>query len=151
MIAHGAEHARLRVVEGHVIRKTADVQFGVVMTARIAATDEHTVSTVSPHVGQRHGLVVKQKVRDCPGHAASKRGLSGSALVSGPVVSRVFRQKRGVLAEIGHSQIKIEPLCNEAAPRPLTICGGETCPQPTCRPATSPLHRSARRGRLARE
>ena len=82
---------------------------------------------------------------------SSKRGLSGSALVSGSVVSRVFRQKRGVLAEIGHSQIKIEPLCNEAAPRPLTICGGETCPQPTRRPATSPLHRSARRGRLARD
>ena len=29
------------------------------------------------------------------GHAASKRGLSGNALVSGPVVSRVFRQKVG--------------------------------------------------------
>ena len=32
-------------VEGHVIRTTADVQFGVEMTVRIAATDEHSVST----------------------------------------------------------------------------------------------------------
>jgi hypothetical protein len=53
MIAHCAEHAWLQVVEGHVIRKTADVQFGVVMTARIAATDEHSVSTVASQVGQR--------------------------------------------------------------------------------------------------
>jgi len=41
MIAHRAEHAWLLVVEGHVIRKTADVQFVVVMTGRIAAEDEH--------------------------------------------------------------------------------------------------------------
>jgi uncharacterized low-complexity protein len=33
------------------------------MAARIAATDEHSVSTVTSHVGQRHGLVVEQKVR----------------------------------------------------------------------------------------
>jgi hypothetical protein len=30
MIAHCAEHAWLQTVEGHVIRKTADVPFGVV-------------------------------------------------------------------------------------------------------------------------
>ena len=66
------------------VMKTADVQFGVVMTT----TDEHSVSTLASHVGQRHGLIVKHQVRDRPGHAASKRGLSGSALVSGPVVSR---------------------------------------------------------------
>jgi hypothetical protein len=29
--------------------------------------------------------------------------------------------KRRVLAELGHSQIQIEPLCNEAAPRPFRI------------------------------
>jgi hypothetical protein len=39
MIAHCAEHAWLQVVEGHFIRKTASVQFGVVVTARIAAAD----------------------------------------------------------------------------------------------------------------
>ena len=33
-------------------------------------------------------IFVEYKVRDRPGHAALKRGLSGSALVSGPVVSR---------------------------------------------------------------
>jgi hypothetical protein len=43
---------------------------------------------VGSHVGQRHGLVVKQLIRDRPGHAALKRGPSGSALVSGPVVFR---------------------------------------------------------------
>jgi len=37
MIARCAEHAWLHVVEGHVIQKTADIQFGTVMTARIAA------------------------------------------------------------------------------------------------------------------
>ena len=63
----------MKVVEGDVIRKAAEVQSGAVMTARIAATDEHAVSTVTSHVGQRHGLVVEQKVRDCPGHRLSKR------------------------------------------------------------------------------
>jgi hypothetical protein len=56
MIAHCADHAWLRVVEDHVIRKTADVQFGVMMTALIAATDEQPASTVTSPVGQRHGL-----------------------------------------------------------------------------------------------
>jgi hypothetical protein len=36
---------------------------------------------------------VKQEVWDRPWHAALKRGLGGSALVSGPVVSRVLRQE----------------------------------------------------------
>jgi hypothetical protein len=39
-----------------------------VPSARIAATDEHPISTVTSHVGQQQGLVVEQKVRDCPGH-----------------------------------------------------------------------------------
>jgi hypothetical protein len=39
MITHCADHAWLYVVGDHVIRKTADVQFGVMMTARIAAID----------------------------------------------------------------------------------------------------------------
>ena len=50
MIAHCADHAWLRVVEDHVVRKTADVQFGVMMTARIAATDEQPASTVTSPV-----------------------------------------------------------------------------------------------------
>jgi hypothetical protein len=88
MIARCAEHAWLQVVEGHVIRKTADVQFGVVMTVWIAAADEHVATPVGSHVGQRHGPIVKQLIRDHPGHAALKRGLSGSALISGSVVFR---------------------------------------------------------------
>ena len=79
MIAHCADHAWLQVVEGHVIRETTDVQFGIVMTARIAATDKHSVSTVASHVGQRQGLVVEQKVRDCPWHRLSKRDRSRRA------------------------------------------------------------------------
>ena len=67
------------MVEGHIIRKTADIQFGVEMTVRIAATDEHSVSTVNTHVGQRQGLVVKQEVRDCLGHRLSERERGQSA------------------------------------------------------------------------
>jgi hypothetical protein len=43
---------------------------------------------VASHVGQRHGLIVEYKVRDRPGHAALKRGLSGSAPRSIPGVLR---------------------------------------------------------------
>ena len=74
MIAHGAEHARLEVAEGHVIRKTADVQFGIAMTVRIAANDKHMFSAVASHVGQPHGLIVKYQVRDRPRHLTLKRG-----------------------------------------------------------------------------
>ena len=88
MIAHGAEHPPLQLHKGHVVGEPADVQFGVVITVRIAAIDEHMFSAVTSHVGQPHGLVVEYKVRDRPGHAALKRGLSANALVSGPVVSR---------------------------------------------------------------
>ncbi len=88
MIAHCAKHAWLQAVEGHFIRKTASVQFGVVMTARIAAADDHMSSPEASHIRERHGLVVKQQVRDRPGHSALKRGLSRCALISGPVVFR---------------------------------------------------------------
>ena len=53
-----------------------------------AAADEHVATPVGSHVGQRHGPIVKQLIRDRPGHAALKRGLSGRALISGPVVFR---------------------------------------------------------------
>jgi len=56
MIADRTNHARLHVVESDVIGEAADVQFSVAMTVRIAATDEHSVSTVASHVGQRHWL-----------------------------------------------------------------------------------------------
>ena len=49
-----------------------------------AAADEHVATPVGSHVGQRHGPIVKQLIRDRPGHAALKRGLSGNTLVSGP-------------------------------------------------------------------
>jgi hypothetical protein len=73
MVTLRAEHARLWVAERHVIRKAADVQFDVVMTVRISANDKQMVSAVAPHVGQSHGLVLEQKVRDCPWHRLSKR------------------------------------------------------------------------------
>jgi len=49
MIAHGAEHPPLQLPKGHVVGEPADVQFGVVITVRIAATEKHAVSTVSSH------------------------------------------------------------------------------------------------------
>jgi hypothetical protein len=39
---------------------------------RIAATDEHSVSPVAPHIPERHRLVVQEEVWDCPGHPLSK-------------------------------------------------------------------------------
>jgi hypothetical protein len=88
MIANGAKHPRLQISIRHVVGKAANVQFGVVMAVWIPANDKHMFSAVASHVAERHGLVVKHQVRNCPGRAASKRGLSGSALVPGPVVSR---------------------------------------------------------------
>src|SRR5882724_934929 len=79
MIAHCAEHPWLQIAKGHVVGEPANVQFGVVMTVWIAANDKHRFSNVGPHVGQRHGLVVKYEVRDRPGHLLSKRGCGRSA------------------------------------------------------------------------
>jgi hypothetical protein len=88
VIALGAEHPWLQIAECHAVGEPADVQFGVVGAIRIAAIDEHVATPAGSHVGPPHGLIVEYKVRNRPGHAALKRGLSGSALVSGPVVSR---------------------------------------------------------------
>src|SRR5882762_5744176 len=52
------------------------VDFSVVETVRITAIDENMVSAVTSHVGQRHGLIVKQKVRDCPRHTPIKAPLA---------------------------------------------------------------------------
>jgi hypothetical protein len=71
VVAHGAEHPRLHIAKGHAVGEAADVQFGVVITVRIAANDKRMFSAVTSHVGQRHGLVVKHQVRDCPGHSTS--------------------------------------------------------------------------------
>ena len=70
MIAHRAEHPPLRLPKDHVVGEPADVQFGVVVTVRIAAIDEHVATPVGSHVGQPQ-LVVKYKVRDRPGHPPS--------------------------------------------------------------------------------
>jgi hypothetical protein len=74
MIAHGAEHPWLQIAERYLVGKFADVKLSVVVEVRMAAIDEHAVSTVTSHVGQRHGLVVKQQVRDRPGHSPSNCG-----------------------------------------------------------------------------
>jgi hypothetical protein len=73
MIAYCAEHPGLQISIGHVVGKTADVQFGVVGAIRIAANDKHMLSTVASHVAQLCGFVVKHQVRDRPGHTALKR------------------------------------------------------------------------------
>src|SRR5258705_6513413 len=41
VIAPGAGHPPLQLPKGHVVGEPADVQFGVVITVRIAAIDEH--------------------------------------------------------------------------------------------------------------
>ncbi len=79
MIADCTDHARLQVAECDVVGKTAGVDFSVVVAVRIAAADEHTVSPDAPHVGERHGLVVEQKVWDCPGHPQCLSRISGWA------------------------------------------------------------------------
>jgi hypothetical protein len=56
MIAHGAKHPPLQLPKGQVGGEPADVQFGVVITVRIAAIDEDVATPVGSHVGQRHGL-----------------------------------------------------------------------------------------------
>jgi hypothetical protein len=69
MIAHGAKHPGLQISKRHVVGKAAGVDLSVVVAVWIAAIDEHSVSTVAPHIRERHRLVVKQQVRDRPGHA----------------------------------------------------------------------------------
>jgi hypothetical protein len=71
MIAHGAEHPPLQLSKSHVVGEPADVQFGVVITIRIAGIDEHVATPVGSHVGQRHGLIVKHQVRGRPRHSPS--------------------------------------------------------------------------------
>src|SRR6266851_5278527 len=71
MIAHGAKHPGLQISKGHVVGKAAGVDLSVVVTVRIAAVDEHVSSPEAAHIRERHGLVVKQKVRD-PSRASTK-------------------------------------------------------------------------------
>jgi hypothetical protein len=59
MIARGAKHSRLQIPKGHVVRKAAGVDLGVVVTVRIAATDGHMSSPEASHIRERHGLIVK--------------------------------------------------------------------------------------------
>jgi hypothetical protein len=58
----------LQIPEGHITGKAAGVDLGVVVAVRIAATDDHMGSPEASHIRERHGLVVKQQVRDRPGH-----------------------------------------------------------------------------------
>jgi hypothetical protein len=68
MIAHGAEHPGLQISKGHVVGKAASVDLSVVVAVRIAAVDEHVGSPVASHIREWNGLVVKQQVRNRPGH-----------------------------------------------------------------------------------
>jgi hypothetical protein len=88
MIARGAEHPGLQISKGHIVGKAAGVDLSVVMAVRIAAVDEHAGSPEASHIRERHGLVVQQKVRDRPGHDASKRGIGWRATASGYCRSR---------------------------------------------------------------
>jgi hypothetical protein len=81
MIAHGAKHPGLQISKGHVVGKAASVDLSVVVTVRIAAVDEHAGSPEASYIRERHGLVVKQQVRDRAGHALSKRSDAVSASV----------------------------------------------------------------------
>jgi hypothetical protein len=67
----------MQVVESDVIEEAGDIQLRAVMTDRIAAGDEHPVSTVASHVGERHWLIVKQQVRDRPRHPQWLSRISG--------------------------------------------------------------------------
>ena len=96
MIAHGAEHARLEVAEGHVIRKTADVQFGIAMTVRIAANDKHMFSAVAPHIGQRY--------RACRGAKGS-----GSSRAS-PIKARLRRTDNPVVLRYRSRGYALSPM-----------------------------------------
>jgi hypothetical protein len=141
MIAHGAKHSRLQIPKGHVVRKAAGVDLGVVVAARIAATDEHSVSPVAPHVRQRHRLVVKQQVRDCPRHprikarrrrAGNTIGLLPSvhvAMPGYPLKSPSSSRRR--VTPTGNSQI---PAQKRASTSPSELrhpmrCGGSECDQ----------------------
>jgi len=73
VVADGAEHQRLQITEGHVVRQAAGVDLSVVVTVRIAAVDDHAGSPEASHIRERHGLVVKQQVWDRPGHSPLKR------------------------------------------------------------------------------
>ena len=95
MIAHGAKQAWLEVVKGHVIWKAAGVNFSVVMTARIAAVDEHVVAPMASHIRERHGLVVKQQVRDRPEHHVS------------PLARALFGKRIGDVVVVGNSEAEI--------------------------------------------
>jgi len=68
MVAHRAQHAWLQFSKGHVVWKAASVDLRIVVTVRIAAANEDAVSSVASYIGQPHGLVVQDEVRDRPGH-----------------------------------------------------------------------------------
>ena len=58
MIAHCADHAKLQVIEGGLVRQVARVEDGVVMAAGVRAVDENFGLSQRPPLGQRQRLIV---------------------------------------------------------------------------------------------
>jgi hypothetical protein len=114
MIAHGAEHARLEVAEGHVIRKTADVQFGIAMTVRIAANDKHMFSAVAPHIGQRY-----RACRGAKGSGSSRASPIKARLrrTDNPVVLRYRSRGYALIAHAAEAAMSLD-LPERATPGP---------------------------------
>jgi hypothetical protein len=69
MIADGADHAMLQIVESDLVWEAINVQLGIVVAAWGRAVDEQAALSQASHIRERHRLVVKQQVRDRPGHA----------------------------------------------------------------------------------
>jgi hypothetical protein len=69
-----------------------------------AAIDEDACSPEASHIRERHGLVVKQKVQDRPGHSPSKRGTDWRATAAPGsfclIVAEFHLAKRRVEAHI---------------------------------------------------
>jgi hypothetical protein len=68
MIADGADHAMLQI-NYDLVWEAINVQLGIVMAAWVRAVDEQAALSRASHIRERHRLVVKQQVRDRPGHA----------------------------------------------------------------------------------
>jgi hypothetical protein len=69
MIADGADHAMLQIIESDLVWEAINVQLGIVVAAWVRAVDEQAALSQASHIRERHRLVVKHQVRDRPGHA----------------------------------------------------------------------------------
>jgi hypothetical protein len=101
------QHCPASCEERRGISKSAAVGAGAGLPCSKPASFQFGRACATLHVGQRHGPVLEQKVRDCPRHAALKRGPSGSAPISGPVVFRgcykLHRRTEPLQFNHGHS------------------------------------------------